>query len=195
MNNINIEYNELNKYKWNFAAMSGLILGLANVALIFIVDALNGHGSAAKWIGYLEFVVVCGGLYYYSKKYAVGRGRFGLTYSQSLGIQFFISLFASLLIGIATYLVMFIVSPEYYAELYKKVFEGMGDQGADSYSLFKKYYAEMKGMPMLVIFYSMVSTIIKWFFPALIIASMTKNTTDPMQGFRESMNQNNENQL
>lgn len=186
MSKIDIEFKELKKFRNSSSAMAGLIIGLTSALLLIGADLVKENKTILTIAGYIEFGVVCAGLYYFTRKYVIKRGEFGVTFSHALGFQMLIALYASLLIGIASYVVMFVMSPEHYIALYKEIFK----DNEDTFNTFKEMYIKLKDLPVLVIMYSMITTIIKWFFPAMMISAMLRNSKDPMQGFRKYMNEN-----
>lgn len=186
MENIDIELKELKKFRRNSSAMAGLIIGGAISLLMIVTDLIKDSKTVITIAGYLEFIIVSSGLYYFARKYVKKRGDFGSTFSHTLGFQMLTTLYASVLVGITSYVVMFIVSPDYYIGMYEEILKG----NEEMFTAFKQMYLQLKDIPILVIIYSMITTFIKWFFPGMMIAVMLKNSNDPMQGFKKYMNQN-----
>lgn len=192
MSNIDIEYQELKKFRLNSSAMAGFIIGIATSVILLLADTFKDTKTVATILGYSEFLVVCLGLYFYTRIYTQKRGVFGVTFGHALGFQVIISLFASILLGITTYIVMFKLSPESYLQQYKTIL-ATSQYGETSFEAFSKIYSDLESMPVLVVAYSMFATIIKWFVPALIISALVRNSNDPLQGFKqEYINKNEE---
>lgn len=191
MQNIDIERKELAKFRLNSATMAGLIIGVVSSLLLFGADFFKDNKTVLQVLGYCEFFAVCGGFYYFTKQYVVKRADFGVTFTHALGFMMIITIFASILVGITTYYVMFILSPEYYIEMYKNILSSTTISGG--LGSFKDVYTKLGSMPLLVIIYSMITTIIKWVFPAMIISAMLRNSSDPMQGFKKYINQTEDN--
>ncbi|MFI3267623.1 MAG: DUF4199 domain-containing protein [Rikenellaceae bacterium] len=168
-----IERIELAKFRFNSAAMAGLIIGAAVSLLVFATDLFKDNQVVVQILSFAEFIVVCWGLYRYTRQYVIKRQMHLVSFGHILSFQMLITLFASVLIGLSTYAVMFLVSPDFYLNMYKELFtsEIIGHEMSDNFS---EVYAQLGSSPFTMVIYSVVGTLLKWFFPAMIISVILK---------------------
>ncbi|MFI3263556.1 MAG: DUF4199 domain-containing protein [Rikenellaceae bacterium] len=172
MNN-NAEKFELAKFRLNSAAMAGLIIGVADSLLILGADFFRNYKVVTQMASFVEFAIVCWGLYYFTRQYAQKREEHVVNFGHVLGFQMTITLFASILIGLSSYAVMFVVSPEYYLSTYKELFSSEL-AGLEMEESFSEVYTKLGSSPLIVVVYTIIGTALKWFFPAMIISVMLK---------------------
>lgn len=180
---------ELRKKRLYSAVTAAIVIGLIDCAIIFLMDLFKEQNSVTSFLNIAEFLTVCWGLYYFTKRYTFERGKYGVTYSNAIGFQLLVSFFAAILVGMATFVVMFHISPDYYLSLYKEVLL-LAPEGKDSYESFASLYGKFRDVPVIVISYLAIVTMLKWLFPALIISALVKNSSNPLQGFEQESNNN-----
>lgn len=95
---------------------SGLILGIALVVFSLVIYIM-GIIKPPFWVSLLNYVIIIGGIVWGTKKYRDEDLGGEIAYSKALGFGILICVFASIISGIYTILLMTVIDPEYINKL------------------------------------------------------------------------------
>jgi hypothetical protein len=123
-----------NMYK--SAMTSGLILGIALVVFSLIIYIM-GVIKPPFWVQLIQYVIIIGGIIYGTKKYRDEDLGGEITYSKALGFGILICVFAAIISGIYTVLLMTVIDPEFVNKMMSLIEEeyvkmGMSEEQIDA---------------------------------------------------------------
>jgi hypothetical protein len=98
------------------AMTSGLILGIALVVFSLIIYIM-GVIKPPFYVSILQYVIIIGGIVWGTKKFRDDDLGGEISYSKALGFGILICVFASIISGIYTILLMTVIDPEYMTKL------------------------------------------------------------------------------
>lgn len=172
-----MEQDQIRKSFWRDAAVMGTILG-AVLSVTFVVAAYANIN-----MGLVNLVLYVATFIYYGKKRAALYGGYGFTYGQGLGFMVASSIFAGVILGIVTYVVYNLISPNLYETQLMTVYDKLGE----SLPMFTDEMIEQSvnmatvfmRNPLFVIFSSILGTVFSGAFFGLFAAIFTKRAPDP----------------
>lgn len=104
------------------AMNSGLILGIVLVVYSLIIYII-GIIKPPFWVGLINYALIIGGIIYGTKKFRDEDLGGEISYSKALGFGVLICVFASIISGIYTVLLMTVIDPEYIAKMMSAIEE------------------------------------------------------------------------
>lgn len=156
------------------AATAGLVLGLA-LSLIVILDysfALSLKSNSLLSI--LNFLLISGILYIFTRRYGGLRGKLGMTYGNGYGFILLTMIYAGVIHGALFFIQSNYIDPIYYDKIQEQMIitnPNLTDVQKDSALLLLK--GVMKN-PVVVIISTILSTLLMGSFIGLIVAVFTK---------------------
>lgn len=112
---------------WKSALIYGAMYGAVLIVFSIITYVLNM--TMEKWVQYVSYVIMIGALVYFTMEYRKQRGAEGLSYGQALGFGVAITLVASVISAIYTYLLFTVIDPDLINLMIDKTQEQMLAQG------------------------------------------------------------------
>jgi len=109
------------------AMFYGAIIGVSLVIYTFIVY-LAGL-TTSKAIGFIQYIIIIGGIYYATKKYRDENLKGYISYGKALGFGTFTIFFASLIVGFFTYILYAFIDPSLIDKILAISEEAMTKQG------------------------------------------------------------------
>ena len=94
------------------AMTSGLILGIALVVFSLIIYIM-GIVKPPFWVGIIQYLIIIGGIVYGTKKFRDEDLGGEISYSKALGFGILICVFAAVVSGIYTVLLMTVIDPDF----------------------------------------------------------------------------------
>ncbi|HCT30954.1 MAG TPA: hypothetical protein DIW31_09530 [Bacteroidales bacterium] len=94
------------------AMTSGLFLGIALVVFSLIIYMM-GVVKPPFWVSLVQYLIIIGGIVYGTKKFRDEDLGGEISYSKALGFGILICIFASVISGIYTVLLMTVIDPEF----------------------------------------------------------------------------------
>ena len=91
---------------------SGLFLGIALVVFSLIIYMM-GVVKPPFWVSLVQYLIIIGGIVYGTKKFRDEDLGGEISYSKALGFGILICIFASVISGIYTVLLMTVIDPEF----------------------------------------------------------------------------------
>jgi len=110
------------------AMTSGLILGIALVVFSLIIYVL-GIIKPPFWLSLLQYGIIIGGIIYGTIKYRDEDLNGEISYSKALGFGVLICIFAAVISGIYTILLITVIDPEYITKLMSVMEEELVSKG------------------------------------------------------------------
>lgn len=98
------------------AMTSGLILGIALVVFSIIIY-ITGVVKPPFWVSIVQYLIIIGGIVYGTKKFRDEDLGGEITYSKALGFGVLICVFAAIISGIYTVLLVTVIDPEFMNKL------------------------------------------------------------------------------
>ncbi|OQY03449.1 MAG: hypothetical protein B6I20_05045 [Bacteroidetes bacterium 4572_117] len=112
---------------WKNALNWGVIVGVVMVIYSLIMYFLDL--SLEKWVGWVSYVLLIGGIVYSTIQYRDNVLGGAISYAQALGFGVLISLFAGIISGVYSYLLMAVIDPELIGKIMEMAQEQMLSQG------------------------------------------------------------------
>ena len=109
------------------AMFYGAIIGVAMVLYMFVIYLVGL--STSKYIGFVQYIIIIGGIYYATKKYRDEALNGYISYGKALGFGTFTVFFASLIIGFFTYILYSFIDPSLIDKILMMSEEAMTSQG------------------------------------------------------------------
>lgn len=151
------------------AMTSGLILGIALVVFSLIIYIM-GVIKPPFWVSIIQYLIIIGGIIYGTKKFRDEDLGGEISYSKALGFGVLICVFAAIISGIYTVLLMTVIDPEFMNKMMSVVEEeyvkmGMSEEQIDAAM---KMFTKMQSPLFMAI-----STVIGFAFMGTIFSLVT----------------------
>jgi hypothetical protein len=104
------------------AMTSGLIMGIALVIFSLFIYII-GIIKPPFWVSLIQYVIIIGGIVYGTIKFRNEDLGGEISYSKALGFGILICVFASIISGIYTILLMTVIDPEYMTKMMSAIEE------------------------------------------------------------------------
>jgi len=104
------------------AMTSGLILGIALVVFSLIIYIM-GIVKPPFWVGIIQYLIIIGGIVYGTKKFRDEDLGGEISYSKALGFGILICVFAAVVSGIYTVLLMTVIDPDFINKMMSAIEE------------------------------------------------------------------------
>ncbi len=112
---------------WKNALNWGLIVGI--VLIIYSILMYFLDLSLEKWVSWVSYVLLIGGIIYSTIQYRDTVLGGSITYTQALGFGVIVSLYASVLSGIYSYVFFTFIDPDFIEKIVEMTQQQMLDQG------------------------------------------------------------------
>jgi len=104
------------------AMTSGLILGIALVVFSLIIYIM-GVVKPPFWVGIIQYLIIIGGIVYGTIKFRDDDLGGEISYSKALGFGILICVFASVISGIYTVILMTVIDPDFINKMMSAIEE------------------------------------------------------------------------
>lgn len=151
------------------AMTSGLFLGIALVVFSLIIYVM-GVIKPPFYVSILQYLIIIGGIIYGTKKYRDDDLGGEISYSKALGFGVLICVFAAVISGIYTILLMTVIDPEYMSKLMSVIEEEYAKSGLSEEQI--EAAMKMVGKMQSPVFMA-ISTIIGFAFMGTIFSLVT----------------------
>jgi len=112
---------------WKNALNWGLIVGIVLIIYSIIMYFLDL--SLEKWVSWVSYILLIAGIVYSTIQYRDNVLGGSINYTQALGFGVLVSLFASILGAIYSYVFFTFIDPDFIGEIIEMAQEKMLDQG------------------------------------------------------------------
>lgn len=151
------------------AMTTGLILGIALVVFSLIIYMV-GVFKPPFWVSIIQYLIIIGGIVYGTIKFRDEDLGGEISYSQALGFGVLICVFAAVISGIYTILLMTVIDPEYITKLMSVMEEELVSKGMpeEQIEASMKIFSKMQS-PIIMA----VSTVVGFAFMGTIFSLVT----------------------
>lgn len=156
------------------AATAGLVLGLT-LFLVVILDYFFSFSLSASYVpSILNFLLIAGLLYIFTRRYGALRGKLGMTYGNGYGFILLTMIYAGIIYGALYFVQSNYIDPAYYKNLQEQVImtnpkltDAQKDQAI-------QVLGGLMNNPLVIIISTIFSTLLMGAFVGLIVAVFTK---------------------
>lgn len=179
------DYKELKKTYRNELLTAGMVLGLAQVAILFLQYFLRATPMPGlqTLLSFASFGAIIAVFIIYGRKVAAAYADTptGFSYGRAFGFCLLVSILSGIIYGVGYYLISQVIDPAYYAEMHRKVLELYASSGMLTEVQLESMKEAMGLLSNLfvVIFGYMFAMLLQGGFVALFVAAMLRRAPGP----------------